>query len=105
MKLRLLIILAVILAGVGMTVVYRAAASLDGTNPPHAVDTAGKAIPESSAYQPDKPFILSQDSADPKWGEIKPELAFDRSKHNTDAKHTIDGKTPTACVHCHRSEH
>jgi len=104
MKLRLLTILAVVFSGVGMTVVYRAAASLDGTNPPHAVDTAGKAIPESSATQPDKPFILSKDSNDPKWGEMKPEMTFDHSKHNTDVKHTLDGKTPTACVYCHHTE-
>src|SRR5213080_517073 len=86
MKLRLLTILAVVFSGVGMTVVYQAAASLDGTNPPHAVDTAGKAIPESSATQPDKPFILSKDSNDPKWGEMKPEMTFDHSKHNITAK-------------------
>ena len=61
MKLRFLRILAVILTCVGMTVVYKAAASFDGLNPPHAVDTGGKAIPESSATQPDKPFILAKD--------------------------------------------
>ena len=104
MKLRLLTIMAVVFSGVGMTVVYQAAASLDGTNPPHAVDTAGKAIPESSATQPDKPFILSKDSNDPKWGEMKPDMTFDHSKHNTDVKHTLDGKTPTACVYCHHTE-
>jgi len=63
-----------------------------------------KAIPESSATQPDKPFILSKDSNDPKWGELKPEAAFDHSKHNTDVKHTLDGKTATACVYCHHTE-
>ena len=104
MKLRLLIILAVLLACLGMTVVYNAASSLDGLNPPHAVDTSGKPIPESSATQPDKPFILSKDSNDPKWGELKPETAFDHAKHNTDVKHTLDGKTPTACVYCHHTE-
>ena len=35
---------------------------------------------------------------------MKPEMTFDHSKHNTDAKHTIDGKTPTACVYCHHTE-
>jgi len=104
MKLRLLIILAVLLTCLGMSVVYNAASSVDGINPPHAVDASGKAIPESSATQPDKPFILSKDSNDPKWGELKPEAAFDHSKHNTDVKHTLDGKTPTACVYCHHTE-
>jgi len=104
MKLRLLIILAVTLTCVGMTVVYNAASPLDGTNPPHAVDTSGKALPESSAIQPDKPIILSKDSNDPKWGELKPEAAFDHAKHNTDIKHTLDGKTLTACVYCHHTE-
>jgi len=70
MKLRSLIILAVLLTCLGMSVVYNTASSLDGINPPHAVDTSGKAIPESSATQPDKPFILSKDSNDPKWGEL-----------------------------------
>ena len=37
---------------------------LDGTNPPHAVDTSGKAIPDSSAVQPDKPIILSKHAQD-----------------------------------------
>src|SRR5258706_16012200 len=104
MKLRLLVILAVLLTGLGMSVVYNAASSLDGTNPPHAVDTAGKAIPESSATQPAKPFILSKDSNDPKCGELKPEAAFDHSTHNTDVKHTLDGKTPTAYVYSHHTK-
>ncbi len=85
MKLRLLIILAVTLTVVGTAVVYNAASPLDGVTPPHAVDTAGKAIPESSATQPDTPFILSKDSNDPKWGEMKPEMTFDHSKHNTES--------------------
>src|SRR5438128_2977966 len=80
MKLRILTILAVVVSGVGMTVVYQAAASLDGTKPPHAVDTAGKAIPESSATKPDKPFIQLKDSADPKWGELMAEKALYLSK-------------------------
>ncbi len=104
MKLRSLIIAGVTLVCLAMAVVYNAASPLDGINPPHAVDTAGKAIPESSATQPDKPFILSKDSNDPKWGELKPEAAFDHAKHNTDVKHTLDGKTLTACVYCHHTE-
>jgi hypothetical protein len=104
MKLRLLIILAVTLGCLAMAVVYNAAFSLDGKNPPHAVDTANNPIPESSANQPDKPFILSKDSNDPKWGEMKPDMTFDHSKHNTDVKHTLDGKTPNACVYCHHTE-
>src|SRR2546425_10966580 len=98
MKLRLLTILAVVFSCVGMTVVYQAAASFDGTKPPHAVDTAGKAIPESSATQPDKPFILSKDSNDPKWVAMMPDRAFDHSKHNSDANHPIESKMPTTCA-------
>ena len=41
----------------------------DGTDPPHAVDTSGKAIPGASATQPDKPIILAKDSDDPKNGD------------------------------------
>jgi len=78
--------------------------SFDGTSPPHAVDTAGKVIPESSATQPDKPIIFSKDSKDPKWGECKPEAAFDHTKHNTDLKHAIDGKNFNACVYCHHTD-
>src|SRR5882672_10277738 len=103
MKLRSLIILAVLLTCLGMSVVYNTASSLDGINPPHAVDTSGKAIPESSATQPDKPIILSKDSNDPKWGELKPEAVFDHTKHH-DVTHTLDGKTATACVYCHHTE-
>jgi cytochrome c553 len=79
-------------------------AALDGTNPPHAVDTDGKVIPESSGTQPDKPIILSKDSKDPKWVELKPEAAFDHTKHNNSATNTLDGKTLTACVYCHHTE-
>ena len=104
MKSRSLIILVAALGCLLMAVAYNTASSFDGTNPPHAVDTAGKATPESSATQPDKPFILSKDSNDPKWGEMKPEMTFDHAKHNTDVKHTLDGKTPTACVYCHHTE-
>jgi hypothetical protein len=113
MRLRSFIALAVTLVCLAMAVVYnpslsnaliKSDAPFDGTNPPHAVDTAGKAIPESSATQPDKPIILGKDSNDPKWGELKPEAAFDHTKHNTDVKHTLDGKTLTACVYCHHTE-
>jgi hypothetical protein len=104
MKTRSLVILVVALGCLSVAVAYNTAASVDGTNPPHAVDTAGKTIPDSSAMQPDKPLILSKDSKDPKWGEFKPEMTFDHSKHNTDVKHTLDGKTPTACVYCHHTE-
>lgn len=83
---------------------FSSASLLDGQNPPHAVDIDGKTIPESSATQPDKPIILSKDSKDPKYVELKREAAFDHSKHNTDVKHTLDGKTPTACVYCHHTE-
>src|SRR2546428_13922393 len=94
-----------ILLNVGLAVGSSNAAFSDGTNPPHAVDTDGKAIPESSATQPNKPIILSKDSNDPKWGEcLNPNAAFDHGKHNTDAKHTIDGKTPTACIYCHHTD-
>lgn len=117
MKLRLFIIPCVTLACLGLAVVFNAASSLspstaltrsvaplDGTDPPHAVDTAGTTIPESSATQPDKPIILSKDINDPIYGELKPEAAFDHSKHNTDVKHTLDAKTLTTCVHCHHTE-
>ena len=116
MKTKLLVILVVMLTCVAATVSYNAAPSpskstvlgkggapLDGTNPPHAVDIAGKVIPESSATQPDKPIILSKDSKDPKWGELKPEASFDHTKHH-DVTHTLDGKTSTAFVHCHHTE-
>lgn len=116
MKTRLLVILVVTLTCLAVTVAYNAAPSpststvlakgeapLDGMNPPHAVDIAGKVIPESSATQPDKPIILSKDSNDPKWGELKPEAAFDHTKHH-DVTHNLDGKTTTACVECHHTE-
>jgi cytochrome c553 len=104
MKSKLVVILAVALGCLSVAVAYDTASSFDGQNPPHAVDTAGKTIPDSSATQPDKPFILSKDSVDPKWGELKPEMTFDHTKHNTDAKHTLDGQTATACVYCHHTE-
>ena len=86
-----------------LSTLARSAEPLDGTNPPHAVDVDGKVIPESSATQPDKPIILAKDSKDPKWGEHKPETAFDHTKHH-DLTHTLDGKTATACVDCHHTE-
>lgn len=103
MKLRLFVILVVALGSFSITVAYKTASSFDGINPPHAVDVAGKVIPESSATQPEKPIILSKDSADPKWGELKPEAVFDHTKHH-DATHNLDGKTTTACVECHHTE-
>src|SRR5437879_3942518 len=94
MKIKLFIILVVTLAYLTVTVVYNTASSLspsamlanseaplDGTDPPHAVDIAGRAIPESSAMQPDKPMILAKDSGDSKWAEFKPDAAFDHTKH------------------------
>jgi cytochrome c553 len=104
MKSRSLVILVIALGCLSVAVAYNTAASLDGINPPHALDTAGKTIPDSSATQPDKPIILSKDSNDPKWGEFKPDATFDHTKHNTDVTHTLDGKTLTACVYCHHTE-
>jgi cytochrome c553 len=104
MKSRTFVIIVVALCYLSVAVAFDTASSFDGTNPPHAVDVDGKTIPESSATQPDKSIILSKDSKDPKWGELKPEAAFDHSKHNTDVKHTLDGKTSTACIHCHHTE-
>jgi Class III cytochrome C family len=114
MKRRLLAGLAVVLGLLTLGLLLNATpavnhpnvAAFDGTNPPHAVDTDGKAIPESSATQPDKPIILAKDipKDDPKYGELKPEAAFDHAKHNTDPLHTMDGKTLTACVECHHTE-
>src|SRR5258708_16558516 len=103
MKLRSLIILAALLTCLGMSVVYNAASSLDGINPPHAVDASGKSIPESSATQPDKPFILSKDTNDPKWGELKPEPAFDHSKHNTDLNTPLNPNPPPTSSYYHNT--
>ena len=85
------------------TVVSRSLA-FDGVNPPHAVDTSGKAIPEKSANQPDKPIILAKDSGDSRRNELRPEAAFDHSKHSTDVMYSLDGKTVTTCVTCHHTE-
>jgi hypothetical protein len=116
MKLKLFVIIAILLSYLTFTFASGAASSLcpstksyicemllDGTNPPHAVDISGKAIPESSAVQPDKPIILANDSKDKNWKVLKPEAAFDHSKHATDIKYSLDGKTPTSCVECHHT--
>lgn len=104
MKTRSLFILVIAVGCLSIAVAYSTASSLDGQNPPHAVDTDGTTIPESSATQPAKPIIFSKDSKDPTYLELRPEAAFDHGKHNTDLKHTLDGKTATACVYCHHTE-
>jgi cytochrome c553 len=116
MKSRLMVVLVIMLSCLVVAVAYEAASSSlpfsklvmstvpDGTDPPHAVDIGGRVLPESSTMIPDKPIILSKDSDDPKWGEHKPEAAFDHTKHTTDVKHSLDGKTVTACVECHHTE-
>jgi len=104
MTLKLLVTFMLTLGCVVIALAYSTTTSFDGTNPPHAVDTDGKTIPESSATQPAKPIILSKDIHDDKYGEMKPEAAFDHSKHNTDVMHTLDGKTLTNCVYCHHTE-
>lgn len=76
----------------------------DGVDPPHAVDTSGKSIPNESATQPDKPIILAKDSDDPKSGELKPEAAFDHVKHSTLPLYGSDGKTVAACTDCHHTD-
>ncbi len=76
----------------------------DGVDPPHAVDTSGKAIPNESTTQPDKPIILAKDSDDPKSGELKPEAAFDHVKHSTLPLYGADGKSVAACVDCHHTD-
>lgn len=101
---RVLTSLVISLGVVVAVVAYGKPFSFDGQNPPHAVTIDGKAIPESSATQPDNPIILSKDIHDPKYGAMKPEAAFDHAKHNTDPLHTIDGKTMTACVECHHTD-
>jgi Class III cytochrome C family len=80
-----------------------APAAPDGTNPPHAVDIDGKAIPEESATQPTKPIILAKDS-EGKDGELKKEAAFDHAKHSTDPKYSVDGKTVIGCTECHHTD-
>lgn len=117
MRLKLFFILIVVLGYLTLTVTYNTASSLapsslltktsvplDGTDPPHAVDTSGKAIPNQSVTQPDKPIILAKDIDDPKYGELKPESAFDHTKHSTDVMYSRDGKTVTTCFECHHTE-
>jgi hypothetical protein len=116
MRLKLFVIIAILLSYLTFTFSSGAASSLcpssklyicemllDGTNPPHAVDISGKVIPESSAVQPDKPIILAKDSEDDVSGELKREAAFDHTKHATDIKYSLDGKTGTSCVECHHT--
>src|SRR5260370_4654768 len=103
MKSKLLLTFVLTLGCLVAAVAYTTA-SFDGTNPPHAVDTDGKAIPESSVTQPSKPIILSKDIHDDKYGELRPEAAYDHTKHNTDVMHTLDGKTLTTCVESHHTE-
>ena len=78
----------------------------DGVDPPHAVDTSGKAIPNESATQPDKPIILAKDSenAKPNSGELKPEAAFNHVNHSTKPEYSVDGKTVAACIDCHHTD-
>src|SRR5216684_3113415 len=104
MKLKLLVTLILTLISLAGAVAYSTSSLPDGTTPPHAIDTDGKAIPESSATQPGKPIILSKDIHDDKYGELRPEAAYDHTKHNTDVMHTLDGKTLTTCVECHHTE-
>src|SRR6266849_7120859 len=104
MKWKLPVVLVLMLGCLAVAMVFSARASFDGITPPHAVDTDGKTVPESSATQPDKPIILSNDIHDEKYGELRPEAAFDHTKHNTDVMHTLDGKTLTGCVYCHHTE-
>jgi hypothetical protein len=78
-------------------------AALDGTNPPHAVDIDGKAIPDESIAQPLKPIILAKDS-EAKDGELKKEAAFDHVKHSTSPNYSVDGKTVAACADCHHTD-
>lgn len=110
MRYRLLIAVALVLScfALGVFLKPRSVAGgspyMDGEEPPHALYTDGTKVPSSSATQPDKPIILSKDSNDPKWGECKPEAAFDHTKHNTDLKHAMDGKNFNACVYCHHTD-
>ena len=116
MNLKISAILVIVLGYFTITFGAAAAASIcsselfsicsafDGTDPPHAVDITGKAIPASGINQPDKPIILAKDSQDGNWGELKRESAFDHAKHTTDIKYSIDGKTSTTCNECHHTD-
>ena len=83
-----------------------ASAPPDGVDPPHAVDTSGKASPNEGTTQPDKPIILAKDSEKAKEnsGELKPEAAFDHVKHSTLANYGLDGKAVASCVDCHHTD-
>jgi cytochrome c553 len=117
MKIKILVLLVMVLGYLAVTVVNHSAASPvpsealinsevppDGVNPPHAVDTAGRILPEESTTIPDKPIILGKDSTDPKWGEHKADAPFDHTKHSTDPKYSPDGKTVNSCAECHHTE-
>src|SRR5829696_1227124 len=117
MKLKLVIIFCLLFAYLTFTTLHGGAAAacgsisfplcnvlFDGVKPPHAVDISGKVIPESSTTQPDKPIILAKDSDDSSRGQLKPEAAFDHSKHSTDVTYSLDGKTVTTCVECHHTD-
>ena len=117
MKLKLIVICFASLGYLALTFGSSAAASLcsaiehpicvvmlDGVKPPHAVDISGKAIPESSATQPDKPIILAKDSKDSRRGELKLDAAFDHTKHSTEVSYSLDGKSVTTCVECHHTD-
>ena len=102
MKLKLFIILCISFGY--LEIVFSVSAVLiDGTDPPHAVDIAGKVIPPSSATQPDKPIILAKDSGSTQ-GELKREAAFDHVKHSTETKYSLDGKSLPSCTECHHTE-
>jgi hypothetical protein len=100
MKFKLFLVLSVAM----FYLTIRLGAGADGTNPPHAVDITGKALPPSSATQPDKPIILAKDSKDPIRRELKQDAAFDHVKHATEAKYSLDGKSAPSCVECHHTE-
>jgi len=110
MRFRLLVGLALVLSCLTAAILLDARSAkgtsnyVDGENPPHALYTDGTRVPLTSATQPDKPIIFSKDIKDPKWGECKPEAAFDHTKHNTDPKHAMDGKNFNACVDCHHTD-
>jgi hypothetical protein len=120
MKLKLFVLLTAILSYLGMmacntapptaalinspTTTSAPTALPDGVDPPHAVDTSGKALPNESATQPDKPVLLAKDSDDPKSGPLKPEAAFDHVKHSTLPAYGFDGKTVAACSDCHHTD-
>lgn len=113
MRSRLLAVLVATLGCLSLAIVFNGSARspskiavVDGTCPPHAVDTDGSVIPDSSATRPKKPIIFAKDSkggSDKTSWELKPEAAFDHAKHS-DNKHTVAGQSETACVYCHHTE-